>query len=280
MHPYKLVPKHIFDELKAKEAFKKQIMENDNSDVRSVKKIQENVLDETINSSDKTNAFYEAAKQHAIQQNKLNSGSGKDPLWVYNGEDVLPQFSKPHKLQRDNQLYENVLNSNDIPAKLKIELLEYYRSKYMNTKHRSKDVDTNSESEDDNYKNATKDGIRIALRGIIPLHKKRAQSIANALSGFPKHLRWNATGEIIHPKYAHHIDLGNILDVLVNEDRGARVHLKQIEGLIYPFYEHIKKWISNRSIMQKIVEWEGGSPPPSKPKVKKKKSKKVEVLVT
>ena len=40
MHPYKLVPKHIFDELKAKEAFKKQIMENDNSDVRSVKKFK------------------------------------------------------------------------------------------------------------------------------------------------------------------------------------------------------------------------------------------------
>ena len=268
MHPYKLVPKHIFDELKAKEAFKKQIMENDNSDVRSVKKIQENVLDETINSSDKTNAFYEAAKQHAIQQNKLNSGSGKDPLWVYNGEDVLPQFSKPHKLQRDNQLYENVLNSNDIPAKLKIELLEYYRSKYMNTKHRSKDVDTNSESEDDDYKikqthTATKDGIRIALKGISPLHKKRerAQNIANILSGFPNHLRWNATGDIIHPKYVHHIDLRNILDILVNENKGARIHLTQIEGLIYPIYEHIKKWISNRSIMQKIVEWEGGSPP-------------------
>ena len=92
-------------------------------------------------------------------------------------------------------MYENVLNSNDIPAKLKIELLEYYRSKYMNTKHRSKDYrdneddDTNSESEDGDYKikqthTATKDGIRIALKGISPLHKKKSSEYSQYFEWF------------------------------------------------------------------------------------------------
>ena len=247
--PYKLIPeKHYQDLINEKKCTNLAPHENQvnhENNERSIKSIQDNNEME-FNSLSKENGvnisnLYEAPSPH------LKTGRGiKDPLWVYDNDNTLPQFSNPKKLLDSFSNYNKILDL-DLPEKLKVKIAQFYRDKYDNK--RNKSIDKNDEDDDDdddeNYDDndviiAPKAALDVALKRIGQKSKVKmdlANKIASVLLKSSKYIKWDGSGQIIFPKYINEINLFNLLSIIYMPEKDQKMIFKIFLILLDLFLE-------------------------------------------
>ena len=260
--PYKLIPeKHYQDlvtEKKAKTLSSEENQGNHENNERSIKSIQENNEME-FNSISKENGvnisnLYGAPSPH------LKTGTGiKDPLWIYNNDNTLPQFSNPKKLMDSFTNYNKILDL-DLPEKLKIKIAQYYRDKYDQT--RNKSLELNEEYDDDSDYGDNDDviigpkaALDDAIKRIGQKSKQKmdlARKIGSILMKSAKFIKWDGSGEIIFPKYINEINLFNFLTFIVYARKGSENDIQNVFNIIRPFFKKIEDYIQNRLLLAKI----------------------------
>ena len=263
--PYKLIPeKHYQDLINEKKCTNLAPHENQvnhENNERSIKSIQDNNEME-FNSLSKENGvnisnLYGAPSPH------LKTGRGlKDPLWVYDNDNTLPQFSNPKKLLDSFSNYNKILDL-DLPEKLKVKIAQFYRDKYDNKRNKSidrNDEDDDDDDDDENYDDndviiAPKAALDVALKRIGQKSKVKmdlANKIASVLLKSSKYIKWDGSGQIIFPKYINEINLFNLLSIIVYARKGSENDIQNIFNIIRPFFRKIEDYIQNRSLLDKI----------------------------
>ena len=228
---------------------------------RSVKSIQENnemEFNKISNENESNTANLYEAPSH------LQSGDGViPPLWVFNDRNTLPQFSAPNKLVDSFSKYKKILDM-DLPEKLKIQLAQYYNDKYnqarfkgnkLNNDDGDSDDDDGDDVDDVSYLNPETRALDQAISKIRKNSKPKAilaGRIGKIMLKSPKHIKWEGSGEISHPKYINNLNLLKLLSCLVYARKGSVQELQDIFNLIRPFYKKIKDHIINKSVLAKI----------------------------
>ena len=212
---YKLVPDKVYRDL-VHDGNEKISSHNHqkNEKERSIRSIQENNemdLKKISNENESNTANLYEAPSH------LQSGDGLNhPLWVFNEQNTLPQYSTPKKLVDSFSKYKKILDM-DLPEKLKIQLAQYYKDKYNHARFNDNDfnnenniVDEYDDDDDDNdiirdktFLNPRTRALEEAISKIRKNSKPKgvlAARIGKIMIKSPKLIKWEGTGDISHPK--------------------------------------------------------------------------------
>ena len=261
---YKLVPQKQFDQLLQKH--NKNIFEGDNQPVqpqqkqleesqRSVKSIQnENEMDYNDLSRQNNNLteLYSVPGTEMIKQ-----GEGTTPLWIYDEQHTLPQYSKANKMVNSFSKYKNILKA-DMPENLKLTLKQYYNDKYNRSRESNNDLNT-FDSDEENIQTTPQQAMNNYVDMQIGNSKKKlAAKVGEIMLNYPNHIRWDQTGRLTHPKFINTnvINLHILMSILIYVVREKEEQLQEVYNIIKPFYKKLLPFIKNKKVKQKIDLWE------------------------
>ena len=243
INSYKLVPVKMFED-----------MLNGHTTVdanRSIKSIIE----------DAENKDTEPKYSTSVKPQTSTGGGGAQatPLWVYEDQNTLPNYSQAKKVTDTFESYKNVLDNNSIPDRIKVQLLQYLKDKYDKTRgafdpsEDDDDGDNTGINADPNY-----DGHSRLLHSIIDTmgHEKKNKA-KNIISFFLRNsnvIKWNSEGEFTLPKYVDTsiINLSSLMRILLYANLGTEREVEEVIHVVRPFYKSIKDFIVNKRILRRL----------------------------
>ena len=192
-------------------------------------------------------------------QTSTGGGAQATPLWVYEDQNTLPNYSQAKKVTDTFESYKNVLDNNSIPDRIKVQLLQYLKDKYDKTRgafdpsEDDDDEDNTGVNADPNY-----DGHSRLLHSIMDTmgheKKNKAKSIISFFLRNNNVIKWNSEGEFTLPKYVDTsiINLGSLMRILLYANLGTEREVEEVIHVIRPFYKSIKDFIVNRKILSRL----------------------------
>ena len=240
INSYKLVPVKMFEDI-----MKGHTAVEGN---RSIKSIIE----------DSENKDTEPKYSTSVKPQTSTGGAQATPLWVYEDQNTLPNYSQAKKVTDTFESYKNVLDNNSIPDHIKVQLLQYLKDKYDKTRgafdpSEDDDDDNTGVNADPNY-----DGHNRLLQSIMdamgPEKKNKAKSIISFFLSNNNVIRWNSEGEFTLPKYVDTsiINLGSLMRILLYANLGTEREVEEVIHVVRPFYKSIKDFIVNKRILRRL----------------------------
>ena len=242
INSYKLVPVKMFEDL----------MKNEQAPVennRSIKSIMEDPQNNISND-------HSAQKYSTPSGPQMSMGGNKDrstPLWVYEDQTILPNYSQGKKVTDSFESYQNMLNNNTVPEHIKIQLLQFLKDKYDKTRTSYETLEEHEEDIDPYY-----DGYDKILHSILDSmgveKRRKAMDIVQVFLNNNNLIRWNSEGDFILPKYVDNstINLKSLLRTLLYVNVGSEPEIQSTITIIKPFYKSIKQYILNKKISRRI----------------------------
>ena len=229
INSYKLVPVKMFEDLIKN---KQPPVENE----RSVKSIIEQSQNNTSNDPSSQKYSTSIGPQMSVGQgNELST-----PMWVYDNQSILPDYSQGKKVSDSLDAYRNMLDNDSIPEHLKIQLLQYLRDRYDRSR-----VPHTEQVEEEGDPNV----ILHSILGPMSAHKRtKALNIVKVFLNNSNLINWNSMGEFILPRYAS-INLRSLIRTLVYANVGSDQDILGVIEIIKPFYKHIRPYIVNRRVI-------------------------------
>ena len=232
INSYKLVPVKMFDDLIE---YRHTPVECDRSITSIVEDSRNNI------SNDQSSVKYSTPCGPQISVGE--GGDGASPMWVYEDQSILPNYSQGKKVTESLESYKNILDNNDVPEHVKIQLLQFFRDRY--DKARVPHDDSPQLEEGD--PNAIIHSILDSMGGD---KRNRAQHIITILNN-NNLVKWNSMGDFILPRYAT-INLRSLLRTLVYANVGSEREIQATVEIIKPFYKYIKQHIVNRAVITRL----------------------------
>ena len=242
INSYKLVPVKMFEDImKGHTAVEAN---------RSIKSIIE----------DSENKDTEPKYSTSVKPQTSTGGAQATPLWVYEDQNTLPNYSQAKKVTDTFESYKNVLDNNSIPDHIKVQLLQYLKDKYNKTRGAFDPSEDDDDDEDNTGVNADPnyDGHNRLLRSIMdamgPEKKNKAKSIISFFLSNNNVIRWNSEGEFTLPKYVNTsiINLGSLMRILLYANLGTEREVEEVIHVVRPFYKSIKDFIVNKRILRRL----------------------------
>ena len=243
INSYKLVPVKMFED----------ILKNTRTSVdanRSIKSIIEDSENNNIQNKD-TEPKYSTS----IDPQMSTGGAQAGPLWVYEDQNTLPDYSQAKRVTDSFESYKNVLDNNSIPGHIKVQLLQYLKDKYDKTRttFEPSEDDEDADNVDPNY-----DGHSRLLESIMTAmgvdKRNKAKSIISFFLSNNNVIKWNSEGEFTLPKYADTsiINLPSLMRILLYANAGSEREIEEVIHVIRPFYKSIKDFIFNKKILRRL----------------------------
>ena len=246
INSYKLVPVKMFED----------ILKNTHTSVDANRSIK-SIIEDSENNNNIQNKDTEPKYSTSINPQMSTGGAQATPLWVYEDQNTLPNYSQAKKVTDTFESYKNVLDNNSIPDHIKVQLLQYLKDKYDKTRtafEPSEDDDDDAgDNVDPNY-----DGHNRLLQSIMtdmgPEKKNKAKSIISFFLSNNNVIKWNSEGEFTLPKYADNsiINLGSLMRILLYANEGTEREIEDAIHIIRPFYKSIKDFIANKKILRRL----------------------------
>ena len=242
INSYKLVPVKMFEDImKGHTAVEAN---------RSIKSIIE----------DSENKDTEPKYSTSVKPQTSTGGAQATPLWVYEDQNTLPNYSQAKKVTDTFESYKNVLDNNSIPNHIKVQLLQYLKDKYDKTRGAFDPSEDDDDDDDNTGVNADPnyDGHNRLLRSIMdamgPEKKNKAKSIISFFLSNNNVIRWNSEGEFTLPKYVDTsiINLGSLMRILLYANLGTEREVEEVIHVVRPFYKSIKDFIVNKRILRRL----------------------------
>ena len=241
INSYKLVPVKMFEDL-IKSAHTPVTKS------RSVSSIREESENDIPNVPSAQNYSTPSAPQMSMGGNKNTSA----PLWVYEDQGELPNYSQGKKVTDSFESYTNMLDNNTIPEHIKIQLLQYLKDKYDKARvprEPSADLD-----DVDAYYDAYDKKTQSILNSMTVEKRAKALDIVRVFQNNSNLIRWNSAGDFILPKYVDTstINLNSLLKTLLYANAGTAREIQSTIDIIEPFYKSIKQNIVNKKISNRV----------------------------
>ena len=242
INSYKLVPVKMFEDImKGHTAVEAN---------RSIKSIIE----------DSENKDTEPKYSTSVKPQTSTGGAQATPLWVYEDQNTLPNYSQAKKVTDTFESYKNVLDNNSIPDHIKVQLLQYLKDKYDKTRGAFDPSEDDDDDDDNTGVNADPnyDGHNRLLQSIMdamgPEKKNKAKSIISFFLSNNNVIRWNSEGEFTLPKYVDTsiINLGSLMRILLYANLGTEREVEEVIHVVRPFYKSIKDFIVNKRILRRL----------------------------
>merc|ERR1712215_380141 len=119
------------------------------------------------------------------------------PLWVYQDQSILPNYSQGKKVTDSFESYKNMLDNDTVPEHIKIQLLQFLRDKYDKTRSSYDTVEIEEESNYDDYDKI----LHATLDPMSTDKRRRALDIVTVFRNNSNLIRWNPRGGIHITKY-------------------------------------------------------------------------------
>ena len=250
---YKLVPLSFFDGVSEKD--NTDMTSQDNKKNRSLRDIVPDNLQDT---NFRPSRHYVADFKIKPSNKNLDDGDDKSGSGWFSEKktNILPgNLGKTRHL--DDTLNE-ILNSQNVPEDLKIKLYMILKQKYDHT-----DNETNNENNVKDEKLASFDTEVESPRSVLSkilnkMGNTKIQSgfkLSNILVDEWKNLRWNAAGDITHPKLKNHgaFDMSMLVKSILTKDV-SHTHTMIAEKIIRPFYHRLAaaNVIFNDKLLRKV----------------------------
>lgn len=242
INSYKLVPVKMFEDImKGHTAVEAN---------RSIKSIIE----------DSENKDTEPKYSTSVKPQTSTGGAQATPLWVYEDQNTLPNYSQAKKVTDTFESYKNVLDNNSIPNHIKVQLLQYLKDKYDKTRGAFDPSEDDDDDDDNTGVNADPnyDGHNRLLSSIMdamgPEKKNKAKSIISFFLSNNNVIKWNSEGEFTLPKYVDTsiINLGSLMRILLYANLGTEREVEEVIHVVRPFYKSIKDFIVNKRILRRL----------------------------
>ena len=244
---FKLVPVNMFKDLVSKTP---QLPENNRSINSIIEENQKDHKKDHLYTSSSSPKFFGEGQNRALP-----------PLWVYEDQTTLPDYSLGQKVSNAFELYKDILNNNDIPSHLKISLLQHYKDKYDKARLSGDnfDQDMMDDEDDESRLNMNDKPTRIILDGIPLLDKRRnAQEILRVFMNNRSIILWDSQGNFSLPKYIDNskINLSSLIRILVYSNEGDDEAIEQTINIVKPFYKKIRSFINNKRVIQALDDFQ------------------------
>ena len=233
INSYKLVPVKMFEDIMKKT--QPAPVQN-----RSITSIIENSQNDISNDQPSQKFSTPTGPQMSVGRGNESSS----PMWVYDNQSILPDYSQGRKVSQSFESYKNMLDNDSIPEHIKIQLLHFFRDKY----DRSRLPHDAADQIEDENQNAILDSI------LDPMSAEKRNKAARIIRIFLNNsnvIMWNSNGEFILPRYAS-INLRSLLRTLVYAHEGSDREVAGAIEIIKPFYKHIKNEIVNKKILSRL----------------------------
>ena len=233
VNSYKLVPVKMFEDI-----MKKTQPAPDQN--RSISSIIENSQNDISNDLPSQKFSTSTGPQMSVGQgNEYNS-----PMWVYENQSILPDYSQGRKVSESLESYKKMLDDETIPEHIKIQLLQFFRDRYDKSRLPYDTADPIEEGDP----NAVLHSI---LEPMSVYKKNKASKIIKVFLNNSNVITWNSMGEFILPRYAT-INLRSLLRTLVYANEGSDREILSTVEIIKPFYKHIKQDIVNKKVISRL----------------------------
>ena len=241
INSYKLVPVKMFEDLMKN----RQPPVETNRSVKSIIEADQNNISNELSTP----------KYSTPSVPPMVMGDGRDrstPLWVYEDQSILPNYSQGKKVTDSFESYKNMLDNDTVPEHIKIQLLQFLRDKYDKTRSSYDTVEIEDE-EESNYDDYDKI-LHATLDPMSADKRRRALDIVTVFRNNSNLIRWNPRGEFILPKYVDNstINLKSLLKILVYVKEGSEQEIESAIDIIKPFYKAIKHHIVNKKILRRL----------------------------
>ena len=248
INSYKLVPVKMFED----------ILKNTHTSVDANRSIK-SIIEDSENNNNIQNKDTEPKYSTSINPQTSTGGAQSTPLWVYEDQNTLPNYSQAKKVTDTFESYKNVLDNNSIPDHIKVQLLQYLKDKYDKTRtaFEPSEVDDDDDEAGD-YVDPNYDGHNRLLQSIITdmgrEKKNKAKSIISFFLSNNNVIKWNSEGEFTLPKYADTsiINLASLMRILLYSNVGTEREIEEVIHIIRPFYKSIKDFIVNKKILNRL----------------------------
>ena len=183
---------------------------------------------------------------------KLGSG----PLWVYDDQTTLPNYSQGKKVSDSFESYKNMLDNNTVPEHTKIQLLQFLKDKYDGARRPYETLDPIDEEDDDDDHNGNGEIIHSIISSMGPDKRRKAMDIVSVFLNNKNLIRWNSEGDLTLPNFAGNlpINLASLLKILVYANEGTAQEIQSAIYIVKPFFKTIKEHVANRKIFQPLED--------------------------
>ena len=175
---------------------------------------------------------------------------------------MLPDFTLGKKVQDSFEAYKDVLEDKNMPMRLKVQLLQYFKDKYDRTRLFGDNYNNNNNvddvDDDDDYSNldylnyGKKYSPAYKVLSTAPADKRRIMSeILKILNNNKNYIDWDIDGNFKKPNFidVNILNLGILVKTLAYASHGSNKVIEEIVQLIRPLYKVLKPFIINRKII-------------------------------
>ena len=186
---------------------------------------------------------------------QMSSGGNKEspnPLWVYDDQTIMPNYSQGKKVTDTFESYKNMLDSNTVPDHIKIQLLQFLKDKYDKTRAPYDNFELDVDEDPDYDTNVE---ILHSILDPMGVQKRRkAKDIATVFLNNGNLIKWDSRGNFILPKYVDNstINLKSLLRTLVYSNEGSEQEIQSTVEIIKPFFKSVKHLIVNKKILRRL----------------------------
>ena len=273
--PYKLIPLKQYQDLVDNNCVQNQKQElgrvekdlKGEAPRRTIAQIQEQNLAEFTKKS--KNQDLDEVSQN---QKYYGMGDSKSNLtWLYDNKNTLPKYSQQRKIEGNYDNYSEILYSKNIPDKLKLQILNYFRQKYDSSRNDREFFDDGSASDDSmslyshrtnsqskqHYDYDAKIAIEHILSNVNSAKKTDIKDLSEKLLLLKDYIKWDKKGNLIKPVITggHIKNLEQLVNILVYSKRGTKKEVMETLQIIKPFYKKIYKFIVNKKLQSHIETW-------------------------
>ena len=245
INSYKLVPVKMFEDL----IRDGRIPLGKGRSVSSIREASENNIQD-VTSTQKYST--PTPPEMSMGEGDKNVSSGPHPLWVYEDQTELPNYSQGKKVTDYFAEYTDMLNNNTVPDHIKVQLLQYLKDKYDKVKIPREPSDELDDI-DGNY-DAYDKKTQSILNSMSVEKRAKALDIVRVFQNNTNLIRWNSAGDFLLPKYVDTsaINLNSLLKTLLYAGAGTAREILATIDIIEPFYKSIKHNIVNKKITSRL----------------------------
>ena len=238
INSYKLVPLKMFEDLLKN---RQDSLENN----RSIGSIIEDSQNDNSNEHSRERFSTPSGPQMTMGGSKERSS----PLWVYEDQSILPDYSQGKKLTESFESYKNMLDDNTLPENIKIHLLQFLKDKYNKTREPYGAFEGDEDEDEPSDKI-----IHTIMYPMGPEKRKMVLSIVRIFRNNANLIKWNSEGDFVLPNYVDNlsINLNSLLRILVYANVGSNQEIESAIEIIKPFYKSIKNFIVNKKLIRRI----------------------------
>ena len=242
INSYKLVPLKMFEDL----------LKNRQDSVENNRSIR-SIIEESQNDNSNDHSGERFSTPSGPQMLMGGSKERPNPLWVYEDQSILPDYSQGKKLTETFESYKNMLDDNTLPENIKIHLLQFLKDKYNKTRAPYGAFEPN-EDEDPNGEDGSDKILHTIMYPMGVEKRKLALSIVRIFRNNANLIKWNSKGDFVLPNYVDNlsINLNSLLRILVYANVGSDQEIESAIEIINPFYKSIKDYIVNKKIIRRI----------------------------